>query len=293
MEHLHELLESQNYFLHIYDSIRLVDPQQGELLEYDDLNNIKRTGVNCTDVFGTDERCQNCTSIRAFYSGKTTVKLEYSKGSVLLIMSVPIDYNGHRFAAELVKDITDSMTTDIRDKSRVDEITGVIHDLNKLATTDALTGLFNRRYFDEKLPEMMESYNEHNQSICCAMLDLDDFKQINDTYGHRAGDQVLAATARTIASFIRRSSDLAVRYGGEEFLMLFVGVDLPTGCNILERIRQQIEQTIVKVSGHALSATVSIGIAELSPSEDMQQLLDRCDELLYLAKRNGKNRLES
>lgn len=292
MNPLHELLESQKNFLHIYDIIRLVDPQRGELLEYDHSSGIKKTGVSCIDVFGTDERCQNCTSIRAFYSGKTIVKLEYSQGRVLLILSVPVAINRCKVVIEMVKDISDSMTVDIRDHSRVDKVTGVIQSLNKLATTDALTGLLNRRYLDDKMPEIIEECHTYAQPLCCAMLDIDNFKHINDTYGHPVGDKVLAETANTIASFIRRSSDLAVRYGGEEFFMLFVGVSLETGRKILERVCRQIEQTVIVNDGHSLSVTVSIGLAELNPGEKSQELLARCDKLLYSAKKNGKNRLE-
>ncbi|MDL2238119.1 GGDEF domain-containing protein [Christensenellaceae bacterium OttesenSCG-928-K19] len=292
MNPLYALLESQDNFLHIYDIIRLVDPQRGELLEFDRSSGIKKTGVSCCDVFGTDERCQNCTSIRAFYSNKTMVKLEYSNGKVLLILSVPITVNGDQVVAELVKDISDSMTVDIRDHSRVDKVTSVIQSLNKLATTDAMTGLFNRRYLDEKMSEIVEECQKNTQPLCCAMLDLDNFKNVNDTYGHPVGDKVLATTAHTIASYIRRSSDLAARYGGEEFFMLFTGVDLESGRNILERVRQQIEQTTIEVDGHTLSATVSIGMAEFIPGESAHDLLTRCDKLLYLAKKNGKNRLE-
>ncbi|MDL2219670.1 GGDEF domain-containing protein, partial [Ruminococcaceae bacterium OttesenSCG-928-O06] len=277
---------------HIYDIIRLVDPQRGELLEYDHSSGIKKTGVSCIDVFGTDERCQNCTSIRAFYSGKTIVKLEYSQGKVLLILSVPITVNDSQVVAELVKDISDSMTVDIRDHSRVDKVTGVIQSLNKLATTDALTGLLNRRHLDEKLPEIIEDCHNNAQNMCCAILDIDDFKQVNDKYGHPVGDQVLAATAHTVASYIRRSSDWAVRYGGEEFFMLFSGTDLETGRNILERVCRQVEQTVVETNGYTLSVTVSIGMAILIPGENAQELLTRCDKLLYRAKKNGKNRLE-
>ncbi|MDL2227040.1 GGDEF domain-containing protein [Deltaproteobacteria bacterium OttesenSCG-928-M10] len=292
MNSLNEVLESQDNFLHIYDIIRLVAPQRGELLEYDHSSGIKKTGVSCIDVFGTDERCQNCTSIRAFYSGKTMVKLEYSKGKVLLVISVPVTVNDCQVVAELVKDISDSMTVDIRDHSRVDKVTGVIQSLNKLATTDALTGLFNRRYLDEKMPEIIEDCHKNGQHMCCALLDIDNFKQVNDTYGHPVGDQVLAATSHTIASYIRRSSDMAVRYGGEEFFMLFVGVDLTTGRNVLERVCRQIEQTPIKIDGHTLSVTVSIGLAELFPDENAKELLTRCDKLLYRAKKNGKNRVE-
>ncbi len=290
---IYELLEKNGVFYNLFDILRLVDPEKGILLEYGPDGGMKETKTCCTDVFGSNERCRNCTSSSAYYTDKTKVKLEYAGGAVLLIFSVPIVHDGRRIVVEMVKDISESMTVDVRDQHRVDSMTAVIDNLNRLATTDSLTNLYNRRYLDEHLPPLIESCHRLGMPLCVSLLDIDNFKPVNDEYGHQAGDMVLAATAGSISSFVRRGSDWAARYGGEEFLVCFVGVRLEDGIKIIERVRQHVEENLVLLDdGQGISVTVSAGVTELRFGESARDLIARCDELLYQAKRNGKNRSE-
>lgn len=286
------MLEKTGVFTGMFDIIRLVDQEKGLLLEFDPDGAVLESAITCTSIFGSNERCRNCTSMRAYYSDQTMVKLEYNQGSVLLILSVPVVLDGKRVVAELIKDITNSMTLDVKDKLRVDGVTQIIQNLNTIATTDALTGLYNRRYLDEHLPDIIEKTREIGQPVCIAMLDIDDFKRVNDTYGHQVGDRVLAATADSVQSFVRHRSDWAARYGGEELFACFVGVTLDNGVKILERVRQHVEENLVVFGNNSISVSVSIGLAEVRPGETMAEAIARCDSLLYQAKRNGKNRVE-
>lgn len=286
------MLAANNIFANMFDILRMVDPEEGLLLEFDANDTIQVTKICCTDVFGSGERCRNCTSTRAYYSNTTKVKLEYANGMVLLIFSTPITYEGRRLVVEMVKDITDSMTLDVQDKQRMDGVTNIIFNLNKVATTDALTSLYNRRYLDENLPKVLENCKAIGQPLCVALFDIDDFKAVNDTYGHHAGDMVLSATAESISTYVRRGSDWGARYGGEELFTCFVGVPLQDGRKILERIRQHIEENLILIDDYSISVTVSVGLAELEMNETPAALLARCDHLLYQAKRKGKNRVE-
>lgn len=293
VKNIFSMLEQNRIFQEMFDIIRMVDPERGVLLEFGADNQVRETEICCTDVFGSNERCRNCTSTRAFYSDKTMIKLEYAGGAVLLIFSVPIVHDGRRIVVEMVKDISESMTVDVRDQHRVDSMTAVIDNLNRLATTDSLTNLYNRRYLDEHLPPLIESCHRLGMPLCVSLLDIDNFKPVNDEYGHQAGDMVLAATAGSISSFVRRGSDWAARYGGEEFLVCFVGVRLEDGIKIIERVRQHVEENLVLLDdGQGISVTVSAGVTELRFGESARDLIARCDELLYQAKRNGKNRSE-
>lgn len=290
---LKELLDQNRIFSNLFDLFRLVDPERGILLEYDAESGIRETGICCTDVFGSEERCRNCTSTRAYYADKPMVKLEYVGGAVLLIFSVPFLYQDRRVVVEMVKDISESMTVDVKDKQRLDSVTAVINNLNHIATTDSLTGLFNRRYLDGHLPAVIESCQRLGVPMCAALLDLDDFKKVNDTYGHQTGDRVLAAAAESVASFVRRGSDWAARYGGEEFFVCFVGVRLPDGVRILERIRTHIEENLILLDDNqGITVTASVGLVELRQEDDLGALIARADDLLYQAKRKGKNRVE-
>ena len=293
VEAIQELLQENNIFRGMFDILRMVDPERGVLLEWTPDGSIQKTDIFCTDVFGSKERCRNCTSSRAFYADKTMVKLEYAGGAVLLIMSTPVTHRGKRIIVEMVKNISESMTMDVQDKHRIDGVTNIIQNLNAIATTDVLTGLFNRRYLETALPKLIASCQRIGTPLCLAMLDIDNFKQVNDTYGHQVGDRVLSATAGALSAFIRRSSDWGARYGGEELFVCFAGIRFGEGEKILERIRQRIEDTRIQVEEKSISVTASIGLAELRPEESMADVLARCDSLLYQAKQKGKNRVES
>ena len=289
-ESIYDILRHSNTFVDMFDIMRIVDAEGGRLLETVD-GQIRETGVRCTDVFDTDERCKNCTSIRSFYTGEQVVKLEYTGGTVLLIMSVPISYGGHRVVAELVKDITDSMTVNIKDLNRADEVAGMIDNLNTLAVTDTLTGLYNRRYIDDKLPAAVQSCHEMGMTLSAAMVDIDRFKRVNDTHGHPAGDLVLKQVAGILQSFIRRKSDFVARYGGEEFFLCFPGVDLVDCRSICERIRKEVAATVMDCDGCPIKITVSIGIAESTGNDTAAEMIAQADSRLYEAKATGRTRV--
>ncbi len=288
---IHKILEQKGIFSEMFDIIRLVDAKHGRLLECASDGTITDTVISCVDVFGTDERCKNCTSMRAYYANETVTKLEYAGNSVLLVFSTPITVDGERVVAELVKDITKSMTVNMRDDLRTTEVPGIIDNLNRIATTDALTQLHNRFYLDEKLPGALESCRAIKQPLSAAMLDLDDFKRVNDVYGHAAGDLVITSAARILSSCIRRGSDWAARYGGEEFFVCLPGIDKKTAWDILERVRTGLESAIILHQDKPIHVTVSIGLSQATPRDTAETLLARCDQLLYSAKHQGKNRV--
>ena len=163
--------------------------------------------------------------------------------------------------------------------------------LSRLTTVDPLTGALNRRGMDMLLPDLFASLKKDVKTISVAMLDLDYFKRVNDRYGHLVGDQVLRKTAH-ILSVIVRKSDAIVRYGGEEFLIIFPGVGLCVAKTIAERARCTLETTRIGVGELEIQVTVSIGVAELRKEEGSDELIKRADEALYRAKGAGRNRVE-
>ncbi len=224
----------------MFDLIRLVDSEKGRLLECQPDGHTVQTDICCTDVLGSNERCKNCTPSRAYYANETVVKLEYADGTVFLIFSVPLEVDGSRVVADLGKDLTKSMTVNMDDAYRENEITGIIDNLNKMATMDALTQLYNRRYLDETFPKLVKMSLELGRPLSVALLDLDDFKAVNDTYGHAAGDEVLKKTGEILSSNIRRGADWVARFGGEEFMLCFPGTPADAVFAVVERIRMQI-----------------------------------------------------
>lgn len=165
--------------------------------------------------------------------------------------------------------------------------------LLELSLRDPLTGLFNRRYLMEYLPRELAQIKRDKTHLVVAMLDLDDFKKFNDQYGHEAGDEVLKFIGHELNDNFR-SNDMACRFGGEEFLVVMVNVDMKTGVQKLERVREKIKNKSIMYQGQRLSViTVSVGISEAPDNGLMvDELIEAADQALYVAKRSGKDRVE-
>jgi diguanylate cyclase (GGDEF)-like protein len=157
------------------------------------------------------------------------------------------------------------------------------------AVTDPMTGLFNRRGFDEGARRVLAARARQRRPVTALLFDLDHFKRINDRFGHAAGDQTLNLFASVISTGMR-ADDLIARLGGEEFAALIVG-SLEDGVAAAERIRVAFETAGRAVGGHYVGATVSVGVACGDPNEGVDVLLERADQALYDAKRAGRNRV--
>lgn len=161
-------------------------------------------------------------------------------------------------------------------------------ELERTARTDSLTGLLNRRAFDEILEREFDRARFAAEGLGLILLDLDHFKSINDTYGHTAGDETLRRIGTVLLQGTRPSDTLS-RYGGEEFALLLRGARPDEAQSIAERLRQSIEEAFSRSSRIQLTASVGIAIAE--PDESLENLVYRCDQALYASKRAGRNRV--
>lgn len=166
-------------------------------------------------------------------------------------------------------------------------ITDLISELRFLADTDSLTGFYNRRKIEEVLAREIERSHRYGNPLSILFIDVDNFKELNDTYGHKAGDEVLRKIAKIIDRELRRT-DYVGRFGGEEFLIVLPETTAERAFRVAERIRDRIEQTDFGVD----KVTVSIGVTELKKDEDASTLFNRVDRAMYLAKERGKNRTE-
>jgi diguanylate cyclase (GGDEF)-like protein len=159
------------------------------------------------------------------------------------------------------------------------------------ASTDSLTGLANRRMFDEELALEWRRADRVGDSLALVLLDLDDFKRVNDAHGHQAGDAVLRAVGEILGSGVRQV-DLAGRYGGEEFALILPETDLAGAQRLAERLRVALENAATEIpSGDTLTTTASFGVAVKGELESAEDLVAAADEALYAAKRAGKNRV--
>lgn len=161
--------------------------------------------------------------------------------------------------------------------------------LIRIATTDGLTKLYNRKFAIDRLEEEISQHQRLKSNLSCLLIDIDYFKSINDKYGHQAGDAVLVALAATMRKFFRKY-DIISRYGGEEFMIILPSTDLEVAVCVAERMRQKIAEQIVEFKGESIMATASIGVAQmLTPNSD--DLISDTDAALYKAKNTGRNRV--
>ena len=158
------------------------------------------------------------------------------------------------------------------------------------ARTDALTGLKNRRSFDEELHRQFAQRQRQGTVFSLLLIDLDHFKQVNDTHGHLSGDLVLQSVARLLTKTLREM-DLVYRYGGDEFAVICPGSRLHEATTAAERIRQTVAKSPVLLKTGSTTVTLSVGVAEVDGSEIADGMLQHADEALYAAKQAGRNQV--
>jgi len=158
----------------------------------------------------------------------------------------------------------------------------------KKAYIDGLTGVYNRNKFDELIVLEVKNAKRNKIPLSIAILDIDKFKEFNDSYGHLIGDEVLIMLAKYIQGYIRET-DVFARWGGEEFVILFRGINAPQAQKVSDKIREHLSQLEHKIAGHI---SASFGVTELKDDDTLETMFKRCDNALYKAKENGRNRVE-
>ena len=160
------------------------------------------------------------------------------------------------------------------------------------ARTDELSGVGNRKAFEEHLPFMLSTYKRNGESFALVLLDVDHFKWINDTHGHQSGDQVVMILGRTLKDLLR-PRDYVARYGGDEFAIMLAEVDLNAAIKAAQRIRVEVERTNFDcgLNGARVAVTFSMGLALVSDADTPETLLKKADQALYQSKHRGRNQL--
>ena len=206
----------------------------------------------------------------------------------------------HQFVntTEVVRATQERTAIILRLQQALEELRISNQQLSRVAGTDALTGLANRRAFDENYEEAWRSACEESSNLSIVLVDLDHFKRINDHYGHLFGDQVLRRVARLLSETLRKGEDFAGRYGGEEFVIVLPSTDLESALKVAERVRSIVEAAGLPPLGRrtpppAFGTTVSCGVASSRPvsGHSPEGLLEGADQALYLAKQQGRNRV--
>lgn len=183
--------------------------------------------------------------------------------------------------------LNEKLTGEIEQRKLLEE------ELRRLATTDSLTGLFNRRYFFELGQREQGRHSRSHGPLSLLVMDLDRFKRVNDSFGHTAGDKVLVSFSRTCRKSVR-SIDVIGRMGGEEFAVILPDTALESAQSVAERIRKTAENDLVEYKGEKISYTVSIGVSMFKDEGDtLEQAFIRADQALYEAKNRGRNQIRT
>jgi two-component system, cell cycle response regulator len=179
----------------------------------------------------------------------------------------------------------------LRERELTEERNRMMEKLQTLAITDGLTGLYNSRHFYTQLELEVDRASRYRHNLSMLLIDIDHFKDFNDSYGHLEGDKVLARFSLVLKSCLR-TNDAAYRYGGEEFTVILPETGAEEARTVAQRIRAALEAEVFSPNpGRPVSKTISIGVTQYQPEEEMAAFINRADAAMYLSKQNGRNRV--
>ncbi|HAH09816.1 MAG TPA: PleD family two-component system response regulator [Alphaproteobacteria bacterium] len=236
-----------------------------------------------------------CATLRSLEATRQTPILAIVEEGDMkrLVRALDIGVNDYLMRPIEGSELTARVRTQLRRKRFSDRLRHSLQLSLEMAITDQLTGLFNRRYMSRHLNTLISSAAQSGKPVSFLILDIDYFKQVNDTYGHDVGDEVLREFASRISANVR-GIDLACRYGGEEFVVVMPDTDLTFAYMVAERLRQSVADIPfpIAVSPGKLPVTISIGVTAIDgPGDTADAMLRRADQALYRAKRDGRNRV--
>ncbi|MGL4338718.1 MAG: GGDEF domain-containing protein [Turicibacter sp.] len=293
---LEEVHKRMSLFNKMFDKIRVVDPVEKKVVQEDREDSIminqKVRSSNCFNFWESNSMCKNCVSYQAYKENKSFVKVERGTDGYYWTVATPVEYEGKRYIVEFLKKMGEQDCIVDQDYDSVISMDTSLFDLAELAHKDSLTQIYNRRYLNERLEKdlFISQFHQHHLSIL--MLDIDYFKQINDTFGHLYGDEVLVDFATYIKSLLRKDIDWISRFGGEEFVVVLNRTSYEQAHAIAQRIRKKIEDHTFTANSHPLKLTCSIGVATSQSGErNFHDLLNVVDKNVYVAKYNGRNRV--
>ncbi|MBY0756255.1 GGDEF domain-containing protein [Clostridium sardiniense] len=288
MDLLNDIKNRLCIFKDFYDTIRLVDPINDKVLHMDSKTNVKEyEDLPCHAFWNKNIKCKHCISLKAYNENKTFVKIELKENKIFLVTATPIINNETTYVVELIKDV--SKNSFLKDKSDCITIENLLSYLSETLNKDELTNIYNKRVIYERLSKSLSS-DTSTLPLSIIMLDIDHFKNINDTYGHLIGDKVLKEFSSVVSSCLRKKDDYFGRFGGEEFMIILENTPLDTANLIAERIREKIESNLFSYKDISIRLTCSLGGYTINDLNiDIEDFIQLADENLYLAKNNGRN----
>ena len=256
----------------VFDVVRLLDEETLETGNITDVTDAEGFPCKCYSFWKKGNNCKNCTSREAFRKKNEQLKLEYLDANIYQVISKYVEIDGKPYVMELIN----QMNADaVMDEDGRNELIKQLSGYNRELYTDALTGIYNRRYYEERI-------RNSNMSAGVAMIDLDDFKIYNDTFGHDAGDLVLTTVVGIIKDNVRRT-DMLIRMGGDEFLLVMPDIGEQAFADKLNQIQEKVHSS--KVPGYSqLRISVSIGGVLSGLGNTVEQAIRKADQFMYQAK---------
>ena len=255
----------------VFDVVRFLEGDFFEQKQDDSRIGVKIGMCQCYDFWKKNKPCENCISMKAYAEKKQKTKLEFLDADVFLVISRYLEIDGEACVMELVKHLENDTLIDTAGR---DKLVGKLKGYQDKLYIDPITGVYNRRYFEDEIRNMQNSAG-------VAMIDLDDFKLYNDIYGHDMGDQVLCIVADAIKNCIRKTDKL-IRYGGDEFLLILSDMVRGTLRGKLLQIQEAIENATIPECPR-LKLTASIG-GVISEDGKIEEAIAKADQLMYKAK---------
>ncbi len=295
LEEIQTLIQHSTKFDKMYDQVRIVDPVKKKIIiiKEEKLEEVIQTHEACFGIWGKGEVCKNCISMRAHNENDTFIKIETSLDKIIMVTAIPVAIEERVVVVELLKNVTKSMILDDIELTEGLEIKRLLDQANVAAVTDELTQIYNKRYIIERLPAYIATAHLENRPLSFMMTDIDHFKNINDTYGHLAGDYILKEFAQILRGNARQDIDWIARFGGEEFIVCLTDTNKKLALAVAERMRKSIEETIFNYNGEEIRLTSSFGLCTISSEElmDYEVLIHCADKNLYEAKKSGRNKV--
>lgn len=289
---IEELNNALDALTKIYDSARIIRPLRKKIIKLTE-GLLTETQHNCYDFWPVGKVCSNCISMRAFNEKDIFFKLEWVNNKIYMVIAVPVQDTAEVFILELLKDITNSITVEPPEAIHNNPLLKILYEFEQQQIKDSLTGLFNRRFIDERLPSDILNCSMDSRPLAVIFADIDHFKLVNDTYGHVAGDHVLKGIAVLLQKSMDHRDGWVARYGGEEFLISLKNESLDSVAEFAERLRKEIENSEFNYDAKSIKITLSFGVCSLYKAWNIkvEELIDCADKNLYAAKSSGRNKI--
>lgn len=258
-----------------FDIVRIVEAPTDKQCCINEACELVQEPGRCFDFWNQEVRCQHCVSMRALSKKQLSRKFEFLDSEVYLITAMYVEIEGEPFVIEMLAKLTDETMIGAWGAS---DFVESISKYNRKLYLDALTGAYNRQYYDEQLAALPGKY-------AVAYIDLDRFKDINDTWGHHAGDQALKAVVESMMSCVR-DTDSVIRFGGDEFVLVFRNIPKDIFAMRLEKIRKTVSEITFE---EFPDMNLSISVGGYYGEGTMEELVQKADDLLYDAKMNRNN----